>query len=131
MSSHYFLSSSCRPDLAVLQSRGALPTAGIPSAIPPPLAAFTGPNLEDLEAPKRQTSMDGEQIKIVIHDVDSGSICSSTRRIILRRDPSDKAHRSEYFQFLPRRKVYSKMRTPHLIITGIFLPLAKKKLPDS
>ncbi|XP_046807885.1 uncharacterized protein LOC111685605 isoform X2 [Lucilia cuprina] len=82
------------PDLAALQSRGALPTSGIPSAIPPPLAAFTGPNLEDLEAPRRQTSMDGEQIKIVIHDVDSGPICSSKRRIILRRDPSDKAHRN-------------------------------------
>ncbi|KAM7357284.1 regulating synaptic membrane exocytosis protein fife isoform 1-T16 [Cochliomyia hominivorax] len=85
------------PDLAALQSRGALPTSGIPSAIPPPLAAFTGPNLEDLEAPRRQTSMDGEQIKIVIHDVDSGPICSSKRRIILRRDPSDKAHRTRGF----------------------------------
>lgn len=51
--------------------------------------------LEDLEAPKRQTSLDGEAIKIVIHDVDSGPQCASKRRIILRRDPSDKAHRSE------------------------------------
>lgn len=91
---YYFL--SFRPDLAALQARGAIPGTGIPSAIPPPLAAFTGPNLEDLEAPRRQTSMDGEQIKIVIHDVDSGPICSSKRRIVLRRDPSDKAHRSEY-----------------------------------
>lgn len=85
-----------RPDLAALQSRGAIPGVTIPqSAIPPPLASFTGPNLEDLEAPRRQTSMDGEAIKIVIHDVDSGPICSSKRRIILRRDPSDIAHRSE------------------------------------
>uniref|UniRef100_A0A1B0G406 PDZ domain-containing protein n=1 Tax=Glossina morsitans morsitans TaxID=37546 RepID=A0A1B0G406_GLOMM len=80
------------PDLAALQSRGAIPTT-----IPPPLAAFTGPNLEDLEAPRRQTSMDGEAIKIVIHDVDSGPICSSKRRIVLRKDPSDKAHRTRGF----------------------------------
>ncbi|XP_061402807.1 regulating synaptic membrane exocytosis protein 2, partial [Musca vetustissima] len=86
------------PDLAALQSRGAIPGATIaPSSIPPPLAAFTGPNLEDLEAPRRQTSMDGEAIKIVIHDVDSGPICSSKRRIILRRDPSDIAHRTRGF----------------------------------
>jgi hypothetical protein len=56
---------------------------------------YQGPALEDLEAPKRQTSLDGEAIKIVIHDVDSGSLCASKRRIILRRDPSDKAHRSK------------------------------------
>ncbi|XP_023159060.1 uncharacterized protein LOC101448856 [Ceratitis capitata] len=84
------------PDLAALQQRGALPT-NLPATIPPPLAAFTGPNLEDLEAPRRQTSMDGEAIKIVIHDVDSGPICSSKRRIVLRRDPTDKAHRTRGF----------------------------------
>uniref|UniRef100_A0A1I8P2R3 Regulating synaptic membrane exocytosis protein 2 n=1 Tax=Stomoxys calcitrans TaxID=35570 RepID=A0A1I8P2R3_STOCA len=86
------------PDLAALQSRGALPGVTVPqTAIPPPIASFTGPNLEDLEAPRRQTSMDGEAIKIVIHDVDSGPICSSKRRIILRRDPSDIAHRTRGF----------------------------------
>ncbi|XP_067643941.1 regulating synaptic membrane exocytosis protein 2 isoform X2 [Eurosta solidaginis] len=84
------------PDLAALQQRGALPT-NLPTTIPPPLAAFTGPNLEDLEAPRRQTSMDGEAIKIVIHDVDSGPICSSKRRIVLRRDPTDNAHRTRGF----------------------------------
>lgn len=87
-----------RPDLAALQSRGAIPTT-----IPPPLAAFTGPNLEDLEAPRRQTSMDGEAIKIVIHDVDSGPICSSKRRIVLRKDPSDKAHRSKFFKRIKKK----------------------------
>lgn len=81
--------------MAALQQRGAFPT-NFPATIPPPIAAFTGPNLEDLEAPRRQTSMDGEAIKIVIHDVDSGPICSSKRRIVLRKDPTDKAHRSEY-----------------------------------
>lgn len=57
---------------------------------------FQPPALEDLEAPRRQTSMDGEAIKIVIHDVDSGPICASKRRVVLRRDPTDKAHRSKY-----------------------------------
>ncbi|XP_054735167.1 regulating synaptic membrane exocytosis protein 2 [Anastrepha obliqua] len=84
------------PDLAALQQRGAIPT-NLPVNIPPPLAAFTGPNLEDLEAPRRQTSMDGEAIKIVIHDVDSGPICPSKRRIVLRKDPTDKAHRTRGF----------------------------------
>jgi hypothetical protein len=52
--------------------------------------------LEDLEAPKRQTSLDGEAIKIVIHDVDSGHTTASKRRVILRRDPNEKAHRSNF-----------------------------------
>jgi hypothetical protein len=55
-----------------------------------------GPALEDLEAPKRQTSLDGEAIKIVIHDFDSGPLCATKRRIVIRRDPNDKGHRSEY-----------------------------------
>ncbi|XP_030372816.1 regulating synaptic membrane exocytosis protein 2 [Scaptodrosophila lebanonensis] len=84
------------PDIAALQNRGAF-AAGPAAAIPPPMAAFTGPNLEDLEAPRRQTSMDGEAIRIVIHDVDSGPICASKRRIVLRRDPTDKAHRTRGF----------------------------------
>ena len=54
--------------------------------------------MEDLEAPKRQTSLDGESIKIVIHDVDSGQLTTaSKRRVILRRDPNEKAHRSILF----------------------------------
>lgn len=59
---------------------------------------YQGPALEDLEAPRRQTSMDGEAIKIVIHDVDSGPICASKRRVILRKDPTDKAHRSKLYR---------------------------------
>lgn len=58
-------------------------------------APFQAPALEDLEAPRRQTSLDGEAIKIVIHDVDSGPIVASKRRVVLRKDPSDKAHRSK------------------------------------
>lgn len=61
---------------------------------------FAPPALEDLEAPRRQTSMDGEAIKIVIHDVDSGPICASKRHVVLRRDPMDKAHRSEWGRWL-------------------------------
>ncbi len=80
-----------RPDIAALRDRGALPTSI--NLTPTP---FQPPALEDLEAPRRQTSMDGEAIKIVIHDVDSGPICASKRRVVLRRDPTDKAHRSEY-----------------------------------
>lgn len=52
--------------------------------------------MEDLEAPKRQASLDGEAIKIVIHDFDSGPQCATKRRIVIRRDPNDKGHRSEY-----------------------------------
>ncbi|XP_058450782.1 protein piccolo isoform X3 [Malaya genurostris] len=55
------------------------------------------PALEDLEAPRRQTSLDGEAIKIVIHDVDSGPLFASKRRVILQKDPSDKAHRTRGF----------------------------------
>lgn len=80
-----------RPDIAALRDRGAIPTSI--NLAPTP---FQPPALEDLEAPRRQTSMDGEAIKIVIHDVDSGPICASKRRVVLRRDPTDKAHRSEY-----------------------------------
>lgn len=83
-----------RPDLAALRDRGAIPTT---MQLTP--APFQPPALEDLEAPRRQTSMDGEAIKIVIHDVDSGPICASKRRVILRRDPSDKAHRSKCVNF--------------------------------
>ncbi|XP_055546188.1 uncharacterized protein LOC129730681 [Wyeomyia smithii] len=55
------------------------------------------PALEDLEAPRRQTSLDGEAIKIVIHDVDSGPLFASKRRVILQKDPADKAHRTRGF----------------------------------
>lgn len=65
---------------------------------------YHAPALEDLEAPRRQTSLDGEAIKIVIHDVDSGPICASKRRVVLRRDPTDKAHRSEYKKKERKRK---------------------------
>lgn len=58
--------------------------------------SVSGPALEDLEAPKRQASLDGEAIKIVIHDFDSGPQCATKRRIVIRRDPNDKGHRSEY-----------------------------------
>ncbi|XP_071057526.1 regulating synaptic membrane exocytosis protein 2 isoform X2 [Onthophagus taurus] len=56
------------------------------------------PALEDLEAtPRRQASVDAEAIRIVIHDVDSGPATAAQRRIVLRRDPADKAHRTRGF----------------------------------
>lgn len=55
------------------------------------------PALEDLEAaPRRQASVDAEAIRIVIHDVDSGPAAAAQRRVVLRRDPTDKAHRSKF-----------------------------------
>lgn len=85
----FFLSPN-RPDInaikGICNNTAALQLAPI---------QFQPPALEDLEAPRRQTSMDGEAIKIVIHDVDSGPICASKRHVILRRDPMDKAHRSK------------------------------------
>ncbi|XP_039448096.2 regulating synaptic membrane exocytosis protein 2, partial [Culex pipiens pallens] len=61
------------------------------------MPVYQCPALEDLEAPRRQTSLDGEAIKIVIHDVDSGPLCASKRRVILQKDPADKAHRTRGF----------------------------------
>ncbi|KXJ69822.1 hypothetical protein RP20_CCG025709 [Aedes albopictus] len=75
------------PDISALrnaQNAGNLPVYQIPA-------------LEDLEAPRRQTSLDGEAIKIVIHDVDSGPLCASKRRVVLQKDPADKAHRTRGF----------------------------------
>lgn len=79
------------PDIAALRDRGALPA---PIQINP--TPYQAPALEDLEAPRRQTSLDGEAIKIVIHDVDSGPMVASKRRVVLRKDPGDKAHRSKF-----------------------------------
>ncbi|XP_074034299.1 regulating synaptic membrane exocytosis protein fife [Leptinotarsa decemlineata] len=64
-----------------------------------PLAApRPTPALEDLEAvPRRQASVDAEAIRIVIHDVDSGTAAAAQKRVVLRRDPTDKAHRTRGF----------------------------------
>lgn len=85
-----------RPDISALRERGILATTNAQATLSVnPINPYQGPSLEDLEAPKKQTSLDGEAIKIVIHDCDSGPVCASKRRVILRRDPSDKAHRSK------------------------------------
>lgn len=73
------------------------------------------PALEDLEAaPRRQASVDAEAIRIVIHDVDSGpGAAAAQRRVVLRRDPTDKAHRSKFFEnkcSLCERKEHLKLR---------------------
>ncbi|XP_060519532.1 regulating synaptic membrane exocytosis protein 1 isoform X2 [Cylas formicarius] len=67
---------------------------GLRTIIPP----RPTPALEDLEAaPRRQASVDAEAIRIVIHDVDSGTASAAQKRVVLRRDPSDKAHRTRGF----------------------------------
>lgn len=79
-----------RPDISAIRDRAALST----NTNQLTTMQFQPPALEDLEAPRRQTSLDGEAIKIIIHDVDSGPFLASKRRVTLRRDPTDKAHRS-------------------------------------
>lgn len=80
-----------RPDISAIRDRAALSSSN-PNQLT--TLQFQPPALEDLEAPKRQTSLDGEAIKIIIHDVDSGPFLASKRRVTLRKDPTDKAHRS-------------------------------------
>lgn len=58
------------------------------SVIQPTVTAPASPPL-----PARQPSVDAEAIRIVIHDVDSAG--AARRRVVLRRDPADKAHRSK------------------------------------
>ncbi|XP_050312016.1 regulating synaptic membrane exocytosis protein 1 isoform X2 [Anthonomus grandis grandis] len=73
-----------------------LPDIGGLRTIAPPRPT---PALEDLEAaPRRQASVDAEAIRIVIHDVDSaGGASAAQKRVVLRRDPGDKAHRTRGF----------------------------------
>lgn len=90
------------PDISALRERGVLTNSPASTllSVNPSVNPYQGPALEDLEAPKRQTSLDGEAIKIVIHDVDSGQLTTaSKRRVILRRDPNEKAHRSNFNEF--------------------------------
>lgn len=81
------------PDISALRSpRASIAAPGGPSVV----------RLVESEAVRRQTSVtDGEAIKIVIHDVDCdtsfGPRTTSKRRVTLRRDPGDKAHRTRGF----------------------------------
>lgn len=81
-----------RPDISAIRDRQAIASSSNTNQLT--ASTFQPPALEDLEAPRRQTSMDGEAIKIIIHDVDSGPFYAAKRRVTLRRDPTDKAHRS-------------------------------------
>lgn len=83
-----------RPDISAIRDRAAITGSNANQLT---AMQFQPPALEDLEAPRRQTSLDGEAIKIIIHDVDSGPFLASKRRVTLRRDPTDKAHRSNEF----------------------------------
>lgn len=90
--------SNFSPDISAIRDRQALASTATGNQLTTLVAPFQPPALEDLEAPRRQTSLDGEAIRIIIHDVDSGPIFSSKRRVTLRRDPTDKAHRSILIQ---------------------------------
>ncbi|XP_053606180.1 regulating synaptic membrane exocytosis protein 1 isoform X2 [Plodia interpunctella] len=83
------------PDIAALQQRtaalgsmAALGSRGSDAAADPPAVSVTA-----AAAAARQMSVDAEAIKIVIHDVDD----HTPRRVSLRRDPTDKGHRSRGF----------------------------------
>ncbi|XP_073997742.1 regulating synaptic membrane exocytosis protein fife isoform X2 [Rhodnius prolixus] len=88
------------PDISAL--RGGLSTQ-IAATRQHPVSAPPTVNRETSDSSmRRQTSVaDGEAIKIVIHDVDCetsyGPRTTSKRRVTLRRDPSDKAHRTRGF----------------------------------
>lgn len=85
---------------------------------------FQPPALEDLEAPRRQTSLDGEAIKIIIHDVDSGPFLASKRRVTLRRDPTDKAHRSKLNLYFYRHLFFCRFLPLSLsLFLALFLSL--------
>ncbi|XP_052129416.1 regulating synaptic membrane exocytosis protein 1 isoform X2 [Frankliniella occidentalis] len=79
----------------------AHPHRAVPGMVAVPPVAVE--DAQDAERMRRQTSVtDGEAIKIVIHDVDSEPNFgarggASKRRVVLRRDPSDKAHRTRGF----------------------------------
>ncbi|XP_047111947.1 uncharacterized protein LOC124788714 [Schistocerca piceifrons] len=92
------LSLGVEEDRRTRRRGSQLPDLGM-RALPqtPPSSGTPTPRGETTDAVRRQTSVtDGEAIKIVIHDVDCDFICGSKRRVVLRRDPADKAHRSEY-----------------------------------
>ncbi|XP_054286465.1 regulating synaptic membrane exocytosis protein 1-like isoform X1 [Macrosteles quadrilineatus] len=95
------------PDIAAI-TRGAGVRASVrapQTSAPPVTAARVAPVVAPEEhAPevRRQASVqDGEAIKIVIHDVDYEPAIPSRpgtkRRVTLRRDPGDKAHRTRGF----------------------------------
>ncbi|XP_039301304.1 uncharacterized protein LOC120356428, partial [Nilaparvata lugens] len=83
------------PDISALRvarSDGARASIAVPRA----------PEEHTADPIRRQQSVqDGEAIKIVIHDVDFDANLSSRtgskRRVTLRRDPADKAHRTRGF----------------------------------
>jgi len=85
------------PDIAALVTRGAIP-ATRPALVAGPAVPNDGPcPSSSPPLPTRQQSVDGEAIRIVIHDVD-GAGAAPRRRVVLRRDPADKAHRSKIFE---------------------------------
>ncbi|EEB12578.1 conserved hypothetical protein [Pediculus humanus corporis] len=75
---------------------------GIHQSVPPKGPPRVNPEaIINAEPMRRQPSCDGEAIKIVIDDVDSDATFVSRpgcrKRVVLRRDPGDKTHRTRGF----------------------------------
>ncbi|XP_043283808.1 regulating synaptic membrane exocytosis protein 1 isoform X2 [Venturia canescens] len=85
------------PDISAL--RGLTSSPGSVKATPPAVTRVAVQ--DDRELPRQGSLVDGEGIKIVIHDVDSEmtSRVNPKRRVVLRRDPQllDKGHRTRGF----------------------------------
>ncbi|XP_063976966.1 regulating synaptic membrane exocytosis protein 1 isoform X3 [Diachasmimorpha longicaudata] len=85
--------ASMLPDINMVRS---LPS--VPKATPPVVARVAA---EDRELPRQGSLVDGEGIKIVIHDVDSDLAprVNAKRRVVLRKDPMlmEKGHRTRGF----------------------------------
>ncbi|XP_049779474.1 uncharacterized protein LOC126176362 [Schistocerca cancellata] len=95
------LSLGVEEDRRTRRRGSQLPDLGM-RALPqmPPSSGTPTPRGETTDAVRRQTSVtDGEAIKIVIHDVDCdfSPRPGAKRRVVLRRDPADKAHRTRGF----------------------------------
>ncbi|XP_023288605.1 regulating synaptic membrane exocytosis protein 1 [Orussus abietinus] len=71
------------PDIGAMR---ALPS--VPGVTKPPPTAMGRVAVDDRDLPRQGSLVDGEGIKIVIHDVDSdhGSRTSSARRVVLRKE---------------------------------------------
>lgn len=85
-------------------------STAVPFVIPPPM-----------EVSRCQLSTDAEAIKIVIHKVESDPICSSKERIVLGKDPRDKAHRSKFFLY-KMKNIYLLMLHCLILTLQCFFP---------
>ncbi|XP_075225744.1 regulating synaptic membrane exocytosis protein fife [Lycorma delicatula] len=80
------------PDINAIRARGEGSRASINVPIPRPAEDHLTDSVR-----RQQSVTDGEAIKIVIHDVDYDPNLRSKRRVTLKKDPTDKAHRTRGF----------------------------------